>query len=210
MRSVAVLGYSNTGKTTFIEVFTALAQDAGLSTAVVKYSRHPGDFDRPGSDTHRFGGTPAQFVAYSGRDRWFLSVPGDTVTNDRDHAGDRDRDRRAGFPAPSDDRTVDDEFARIPPWLRPLVDSIDILILEGRRLPDSLVCLTTGNVTAPEELKYPLDLADVVITASPLISKATQRPARSENAQTRPRFTADETAAARVMIDILQRKGATT
>jgi len=203
LRSVAVLGYSNTGKTTFIEVFTAVAHDAGLSTAVVKYSRHPGDFDRPGSDTHRFGDTPARFVAYSGRDAWYLTVPDTTVS------GDAEDDRRADAPASPATASRDDEFAAIPPWLRPLADSIDILILEGRRLPESLVCLTTGSATTPEELKYPLDVADVVITTSSAIIASARRQDHGAMKQIDPVCVADEITAAQRLTELLLRRGET-
>jgi molybdopterin-guanine dinucleotide biosynthesis protein MobB len=146
LRSVAVLGYSGTGKTTFIEVLTRRAATAGISTAVVKYSRHPGNFDAPGSDTARFAETPARFVAYRGRDRWFVSAPG----------GDNQEGADEGA----------DERAEIPPWLALLGDDVDLLILEGRRRDDSIVCLTTGNSHRIDELKFPVDVADVVITAS--------------------------------------------
>jgi molybdopterin-guanine dinucleotide biosynthesis protein MobB len=146
LRSVAVLGYSDTGKTTFIEVLTRRAATAGIPTAVVKYSRHPGDFDAPGSDTARFAATPARFVAYRGRDRWFLSAPGGDVQEGADRAPD--------------------ERAEIPPWLALLGDDVDLLILEGRRRDDSIICLTTGNSQRVDELKFPVEIADIVISAS--------------------------------------------
>jgi hypothetical protein len=195
---VAVLGYSNTGKTTFIEVFTALARDAGFSTAVVKYSRHPGDFDRPGSDTRRFGETPARFVAYRGPGAWFVTVPGDPVPSNA-----------VPGRAETDDALANDELAEIPPWLRPLADSIDILVLEGRRLKDSLVCLTAGSASTVNELKYPLDVANVVITASPSISETTGGPRRGETTHAGPLVVATEAEAARKIIETLQMKGET-
>lgn len=171
MKSVAVLGFSNTGKTTFIESLIAGATDAGISTGVLKYSRHRGDFDRPDSDTGRLGKTVARFVGYRGLDRWHISVPGETDTTGS---------------------------AEIPEWLIPLAESVDLLVLEGRSLPDSLVCLTAGNATTVEELKFPPESAHVVITASEELA---------ESIQEMPLFvTADNAHGATEMLRLLQEK----
>jgi len=144
MKSIAVLGYSNTGKTTFIEHLTNAAAAAGIRTAILKFSRHPGDFDRPGSDTDRFLRTPAQFVGYRNDERWVLSVPA---------------------PPPEGHDTPPIEV--LPPWMEPLLRSVDLLVLEGRRPADSYVVPCTGNAAVPEDDKYPPETADLVITDDP-------------------------------------------
>ncbi len=174
MISVAVLGYSDTGKTTCIEALAAEMERAGITTAVVKYSSHPGSFDTPGSDTFRFAATSARFVAYRGQKGWFISVPA----------------------APAS------ELAEIPPWMIPLADTVDLLILEGRRLPGSTVCLMAGNAETVEELKYPVEIADVVVTSSLVLSE-TIRPRRDA-----PFVATSNDEATREVIRIIQTKGA--
>lgn len=181
-RSVAVLGYSDTGKTTFIETLVAAATQAGITTAIVKYSRHPGDFDRPGSDTERFRRTDARFVAYRSDERWIVSVP--------------DPDDAAEAPvAPRNASRSIPQRERIPEWLTPLAAATDILILEGRALADSLIVLAAGDARRPEDLKYPPEVADLVITSHSALAAAVG-----------PR-AAGPTDAAHQIIAILQRKG---
>lgn len=145
MKSIAVLGYSNTGKTTFIEVLSDAADTAGLSTAIIKYSRHSGNFDRPGSDTERFLRSPAQIVGYRNDERWVISV----------HAPVADPHARPG--------SATTPAETLPRWMKPLMTSADLLILEGRRLTDSYVVLCAGDAATPDELKYPPSEADLVI-----------------------------------------------
>jgi molybdopterin-guanine dinucleotide biosynthesis protein len=156
----------------------------GLTTAVVKYGRHSGDFDAPGTDTARFAETPARFVAYRGGDRWFVSAPG----------GDEQEGADEGV----------DDVAEIPPWLAVMAEDVDLLILEGRRRNDSLVCLTTGNSRLIDELKFSVEIADVVVTASR--SLADEIVARHHP----PLVARTNDEAAQHILDIFHRRGGQT
>lgn len=189
MTSIAVLGYSNTGKTTFIEHLTAIAAEAGIRTAILKYGTHPGDFDYTGSDTERFGRTSARIVGYHSEDRWILSIR-EEITQPR-------RDGTATAPP----------VERIPSWMTAVLESADLLILEGRRLVESYVVLCAGTATSPEELKYTPRSADLVIATDPRLIAALSGFAPDPLNKHNPAVTENPRDAAIRCIDIIQHGG---
>jgi len=119
--TVCVVGYSNTGKTSLIAAAAAACKKKGLRVAVVKYSSHAGDFDRPGSDTDVYSRSGADTVAFIGATGLHVSVAGLPETASADPS-----DASAGQPA----------------WFRALLADADVLFVEGRVLPGALTVLT--------------------------------------------------------------------
>jgi len=66
--AVAIVGRSNSGKTTLLESLIPLLQARGYRVAAVKHYVHPGiEFDVPGKDSYR--------LAHAGADRVVLATP---------------------------------------------------------------------------------------------------------------------------------------
>jgi molybdopterin-guanine dinucleotide biosynthesis adapter protein len=63
LKAVAVVGYSNCGKTELICKLLKLARERGYRVAAVKHSHKSVELDRPGKDTWRFRQAGAQAVA---------------------------------------------------------------------------------------------------------------------------------------------------
>jgi len=63
---VSVIGWHNSGKTTFIVRLIAELKRRGLRVATVKHSRGHFEIDRPGTDTWRFAQAGSDVVAISG------------------------------------------------------------------------------------------------------------------------------------------------
>lgn len=58
-RVASFIGWSNTGKTGFIEAALIELRRRGVEAAAVKFVRHPGAFNLPGKDSTRFGAAGA-------------------------------------------------------------------------------------------------------------------------------------------------------
>lgn len=69
---VAVVGWHNAGKTTFIERLVAELKRRGLRVATIKHSREDIELDRPGTDTFRFAQAGSDVIGISGRHRMAL------------------------------------------------------------------------------------------------------------------------------------------
>ena len=63
---VSFLGWSNTGKTTFIERVLSALIAKGVPCAALKCTRHPGAFQLPGKDSTRFFQTGAESALMGG------------------------------------------------------------------------------------------------------------------------------------------------
>jgi molybdopterin-guanine dinucleotide biosynthesis protein B len=63
LRAVAVVGFSNCGKTELICKLLSLAQERGYRVAAVKHSHKTLEIDKPGKDTWRFRHAGARAVA---------------------------------------------------------------------------------------------------------------------------------------------------
>jgi molybdopterin-guanine dinucleotide biosynthesis protein MobB len=62
---IAIMGWSGSGKTTFIEGLLPEMRARGIKTAVVKHDGHDFQLDREGKDTYRFAEAGAEIVAIS-------------------------------------------------------------------------------------------------------------------------------------------------
>lgn len=65
----AIMGWSGSGKTTFIEKLIPQLQAQGLRVGVLKHDSHRFDMDREGKDTWRFGQAGADVVAIASPDQ---------------------------------------------------------------------------------------------------------------------------------------------
>ena len=63
---LSVVGWSGTGKTTFLEKLVARLKDSGYRVGFIKHHRGPFDIDRPGKDTWRLAGAGAACTAIAG------------------------------------------------------------------------------------------------------------------------------------------------
>ena len=66
------IGYSGSGKTTFLEKLIPVLRQAGLRVAVVKHDAHGLALDREGKDSWRFAQAGAECVALVGPGQWAL------------------------------------------------------------------------------------------------------------------------------------------
>jgi len=72
MKTLGIIGYSNTGKTTLIEKLVPLFTAQGLRVAAIKHAHHGFDMDRPGKDSYRYRQAGAHQVLIATADRWAL------------------------------------------------------------------------------------------------------------------------------------------
>ena len=73
--AVCVMGWSGSGKTTFLEKLIPVLTGRGLRVAVVKHDGHGFEVDRPGKDTWRFTQAGSVATAISGPGGWALMSP---------------------------------------------------------------------------------------------------------------------------------------
>lgn len=61
---LAIVGYSNSGKTTLMEKLVAAFSSSGMRVATIKHSHHPVEMDRPGKDSwrHKQAGAAASLL----------------------------------------------------------------------------------------------------------------------------------------------------
>ncbi len=60
-----VIGYSGSGKTTLIEKLIPALRKRGIRLAVIKYTSHHHEFDKPGKDSYRLRRAGAEAVVVS-------------------------------------------------------------------------------------------------------------------------------------------------
>ncbi len=185
---ISVLGFSDTGKTTFIEELVSRCRASGVRVAVLKYSRHPGDFDRPGSDTDRARAAGAALTAYRSDNHWYVTLHADAddapvgaaygtdganpATPDGPVTDANEPDRDAGAPAHSANEPAPaPPPAEMPEWLMEAAGSADVIVAEGRLLPGSFVVLAAGTSTDLTQLKYPPQNAHLVIGSKDLAAR---------------------------------------
>ena len=80
--AVCVMGWSGSGKTTFLEKLIPVLTGRGLRVAVVKHDGHGFEIDRPGKDTWRFTQAGAAATAISGPNGWAVMSQGDIALGD--------------------------------------------------------------------------------------------------------------------------------
>lgn len=118
MRTVSIVGFSNSGKTTVASALIAEAVRQGMRVAAVKVghpSRSGGERLR---DTDRLSGAGADPVAFRTPQGWSMEV---------DDAG---QDHDASL--------------ELPPWLLPALEGVDLLVVEGRHVRGAYLVQTVG------------------------------------------------------------------
>ena len=75
--AVCIMGWSGSGKTTFLEKLIPVLTARGLRVAVVKHDGHGFEIDRPGKDTWRFTRAGSVATAISGPNGWAVMSPED-------------------------------------------------------------------------------------------------------------------------------------
>ena len=80
--AVCIMGWSGSGKTTFLEKLIPVLSARGLRVAVVKHDGHGFEIDRPGKDTWRLSQAGAVAAAISGPGGWAVMSPEETTLGD--------------------------------------------------------------------------------------------------------------------------------
>ena len=75
--AVCCMGWSGSGKTTFLEKLLPVLTARGLRVSVIKHDAHGFELDRPGKDTWRFRQAGAAAAAISGPNGWAVMSPED-------------------------------------------------------------------------------------------------------------------------------------
>lgn len=157
MKTVAIVGYSNSGKSTVIRALLAEAKQRGLRAAVIKVGHRSRthaaevnapaaggkttDSDGPGSqlrDSESFAAEGADPVVFRTSDGW-----------------------TAQLYDPLEPRT---EPLRIPPWLKTAMQSVDLLLVEGRRVDGAVLVQTVGE---DGRLKFDPEECSLVLRDAP-------------------------------------------
>lgn len=142
---IAVLGWSNTGKTTFIEQGIAECTKRGIHTAAIKKSKQDPDFPAVGKDSARY-----------------LLAGADQVLFISDHAYVLDsKDASSGLkplPVPASHA--------VEAWALSMVQNAEVVFCEGLKADSALKVLTCGSAQSETELKFPIQDIDILITSS--------------------------------------------
>jgi len=72
LKTIGVIGFSNSGKTTLIEKLIPIFRARGLAVAAIKNAHHGFDMDRPGKDSYRYRDAGAGQVLIATGQRWAL------------------------------------------------------------------------------------------------------------------------------------------
>ena len=80
--TLVCMGWSGSGKTTFLEKLIPALTARGLRVSVVKHDGHGFQMDRPGKDSYRFAAAGAAGVAISGPNGWAVLSPEDITLED--------------------------------------------------------------------------------------------------------------------------------
>ncbi len=75
-RTLAIVGYSNSGKTTFLEQFIPYLKQQGYRPGFIKHTSHSHSFDTPGKDTARQFNAGAAFSSIYSDTHWSAEVQG--------------------------------------------------------------------------------------------------------------------------------------
>ncbi|HOX47938.1 MAG TPA: molybdopterin-guanine dinucleotide biosynthesis protein MobB [Spirochaetales bacterium] len=143
---VSAVGWSGSGKTSFLERAVAECARRGIPCSAAKATRHAGDFEPEGKDSARYRAAGAGEVAFVGLARGPEGPAGLTVLFE---------------PTPSEpDRA----------FLERLFPGSPLVFAEGLVVEGALRLLVAGPAPGEEGLKRPLDWADILVTADPALA----------------------------------------
>ncbi len=80
--AVSIMGWSGSGKTTFLTKLLPELKARGLRCAVVKHDGHEFEIDRPGKDSWRFAQAGAEVVAISSKSKAALMIYRETALSE--------------------------------------------------------------------------------------------------------------------------------
>lgn len=78
----SIVGYSGTGKTTFLEKLIVELKKRGLKLAVIKHDAHRFEIDREGKDSWRFTQAGADMVAICSKEKSAFVVQGELALHE--------------------------------------------------------------------------------------------------------------------------------
>ena len=110
-RVISFVGYSGSGKTTFIEKLIVELKNRNLKLAVIKHDAHNFEYDREGKDTYRFYQAGADVVNIFSAEKCGMTAKRDVFLGD----------------------VSEDDAKSVDKIINDLPDGLDIIILEGCR-----------------------------------------------------------------------------
>ena len=72
MKTIGVIGWKNSGKTTLVSKLVNYFSSLNLKVGVIKHAHHSFDVDHPGKDSHRHRTAGASQVLLASTERWAL------------------------------------------------------------------------------------------------------------------------------------------
>ena len=138
MKTIAIVGYSNSGKSSVARAIVAEAARRGMAAAAIKVGHHSAKSGPAQHDSERLAAAGADPVAYRGPDGWNLQIS-----------------------QPLEER---DQPLHIPAWLTAALDGVDLLVVEGRQVNGAALIQTVG---ANGEYKLSPEMCDLVLDDVP-------------------------------------------
>lgn len=138
MKTIAIVGYSNSGKSTVARAIVAEAVRRGMTAAAIKVGHHSGSGSSAQHDSERLAASGADPVVYRSLDGWNLQIS-----------------------QPLEGR---DQPLHIPAWLTAALHGVDLLVVEGRQVNGAALIQTVG---ANGEYKLAPEMCDLVLDDVP-------------------------------------------
>jgi len=138
VKTISIVGYSNSGKSTVACAIVAEAGRRGMAAAAIKVGHHSTKGGPAQHDSERLAAAGADPVVYRGPDGWNLQIS-----------------------RPLEER---DQPLHIPAWLTAALNGVDLLVVEGRRVHGAALIQTVG---ANGEYKLAPELCDLVLDDVP-------------------------------------------
>ena len=138
MKTIAIVGYSNSGKSTVAAAIVSEATRRGMRAAAIKVGHASDNPHGPLRDTDRLAAAGADPVVFRSPAGWQLQIS----------RAPEDRDQPLRFPA----------------WLSAALADVDLLVVEGRRVSGAALIQTVG---ADGQYKVAREDCDLVLENVP-------------------------------------------
>lgn len=142
VKTIAIVGYSNSGKSTTAAAIIAEATRRGMRVAAIKVGHAETPDDTPMRDSDRFAAAGADPVVFRTPEGWTLEI--------------------------RDDLEARTDPLRIPEWLTRAIAEVDLLVVEGRRVDGAPLVQTVGADGAHKILPEECDLVIEDVPGCPL------------------------------------------